>query len=102
MMQILFTRIITYLYNDCYSVVLPIKSFYTKGIKPGHIPSAKNIPYGTVVDKTAGTLKSPEELKEMFVSSGIDLEQPLVASCGSGKCYMTHLSLYVSVVCKIY
>lgn len=54
------------------------------GIKPGHIPSAKNIPYGTVVDKTAGTMKSPEELKEMFVSSGIDLEQPLVASCGSG------------------
>lgn len=47
-------------------------------------------------------MKSPEELKEMFVSSGIDLEQPLVASCGSGKCYMTHLSLYVSVVCKIY
>ncbi|XP_022313271.2 3-mercaptopyruvate sulfurtransferase-like [Crassostrea virginica] len=54
------------------------------GIKPGHIPSAKNIPYGSVVDKNKGTLKSPEELKKIFHSVGVDLEQPLVASCGSG------------------
>lgn len=74
-----------------------IYSSYTKGIKPGHIPTAKNIPYGTVVDKTARTLKSPEELKEMFVSSGIDLEQPLVASCGSGKHYLTHLRSFVCI-----
>lgn len=54
------------------------------GIKPGHIPLAKNIPYGEVVDKNTGTLKSPEELEEMFLKTGIDLKQPIVASCGSG------------------
>jgi thiosulfate/3-mercaptopyruvate sulfurtransferase len=28
--------------------------------------------------------KSPEELKEIFLNSGVDLEKPVVTSCGSG------------------
>lgn len=30
-------------------------------------------------------IKSPEELKKVFADRGVDLTQPVVASCGSGK-----------------
>jgi thiosulfate/3-mercaptopyruvate sulfurtransferase len=52
------------------------------GLAAGHIPGAANVPVG---DLTANNvLKSPEELQSIFTAAGIDLEKPVVTSCGSG------------------
>ena len=53
------------------------------GVEPGHIPGARNIPYAACY-RDDGTFKSPEELRALFQQAGADLEQPFVASCGSG------------------
>jgi thiosulfate/3-mercaptopyruvate sulfurtransferase len=53
------------------------------GVKPGHIPGAKNIHYATLLNDD-GTLKPHKELAQIFVSTGINLEKPITTSCGSG------------------
>lgn len=50
---------------------------------PGHIPGSKNIPQGRFFDAD-GTWKSPEAIRAVFADAGLDLSQPLVATCGSG------------------
>ncbi|KAM5148853.1 3-mercaptopyruvate sulfurtransferase-like [Mantella aurantiaca] len=54
-----------------------------EGIEPGHIPGTVNIPFPSFLTEE-GIEKSPEELRCIFLDKGIDLSQPLVASCGSG------------------
>lgn len=51
--------------------------------RQGHIPGSKNLPYTELINKD-GTLKSAEELRAAFEARGIDINQPVVASCGSG------------------
>ncbi|BFZ12464.1 hypothetical protein BsWGS_15505 [Bradybaena similaris] len=52
--------------------------------KPGgHIPGAKNIPYGSLFNED-GTLKSKDEIEKLFTGAGIDLQRPLVSSCQTG------------------
>jgi thiosulfate/3-mercaptopyruvate sulfurtransferase len=53
------------------------------GLRPGHIPGAHNVPYGSLLNKD-GTLKSPAEIEKVFRAAGVDLARPIVASCGSG------------------
>ena len=53
------------------------------GVAPGHIPGARNLPYSDLYTKD-GTLKSPEEIRGLFLAAGVDPEKPFVASCGSG------------------
>lgn len=53
------------------------------GMASGHIPSARNVPLGTLY-QADGTLKSDEELAAAFVAAGIDPGEAFVASCGSG------------------
>lgn len=53
------------------------------GIAGGHIPGARNLPFGQLYDED-GTFKSPEELRRLFNEAGLDPEQPFIASCGSG------------------
>lgn len=53
------------------------------GVRPGHIPGSANIPY-TELTEADGTLKSPEALKRLFASRGIDPARPCVTTCGSG------------------
>lgn len=50
---------------------------------PGHIPGSKNIPYGRFFE-TDGTWKAPDAIRAVFEGAGLDLEKPLVATCGSG------------------
>ncbi|MBU2532756.1 MAG: 3-mercaptopyruvate sulfurtransferase [Alphaproteobacteria bacterium] len=54
-----------------------------KGLRSGHMPGAINIPFPTLLNDD-GTLKSAEELKEVFASAGVNLQKPVTASCGSG------------------
>ncbi len=53
------------------------------GVRGGHIPGSRNIPYAQLVDDR-GLLRSPAELRATIANAGIDTKQPLIASCGSG------------------
>lgn len=53
------------------------------GLASGHIPGARNLPYPGLFAPD-GTWKAPEALRAAFVAAGIDLDQPMIASCGSG------------------
>lgn len=52
------------------------------GLRSGHIPNSRNIPVTLLSEN--GTLKSPEALKEIFAERGVDLNEPIITSCGSG------------------
>lgn len=53
------------------------------GVRSGHMPGAANVHYATLL-KPDGTLKSPDEIAEVFAASGIDVKKPVITSCGSG------------------
>ena len=53
------------------------------GIAPGHIPGARNLPFGLLY-REDGRFKPIDEMKRLFAEAGIDPERPFVASCGSG------------------
>ncbi|HEY8698223.1 MAG TPA: 3-mercaptopyruvate sulfurtransferase [Rhizomicrobium sp.] len=53
------------------------------GVERGHIPGSRNIPYTELVAED-GTMRPPGSLREIMQSRGIDLERPIVTTCGSG------------------
>lgn len=53
------------------------------GVVPGHIPGARNLPYGQFFHPD-GTWKREGTLRAVFESEGIEVERPIVATCGSG------------------
>jgi thiosulfate/3-mercaptopyruvate sulfurtransferase len=53
------------------------------GVRAGHMPGARNIHYATLLAPD-GTLKPPAELARLFAQGGIDVEKPVITSCGSG------------------
>ena len=53
------------------------------GIRSGHIPSSINLPYSELVGPD-GTILPPNALRRRLEAAGIDLSQPIVATCGSG------------------
>lgn len=53
------------------------------GLRSGHIPSSKSLPFTTLVNAD-GTLKPTAELRQVFAKAGVDIDRPVVASCGSG------------------
>jgi thiosulfate/3-mercaptopyruvate sulfurtransferase len=53
------------------------------GLRGGHIPGARSLPYGELVG-AEGTLLAPDDLRSRFALAGVDLSRPIVASCGSG------------------
>ncbi|XP_046549008.1 thiosulfate sulfurtransferase-like [Haliotis rubra] len=50
----------------------------------GHIPGAVNIPYPTLFKEDAISLKSKEELLQVFQSAGVKLDQPMTSTCYIG------------------
>ncbi|XP_038690543.1 thiosulfate/3-mercaptopyruvate sulfurtransferase 1, mitochondrial-like isoform X3 [Tripterygium wilfordii] len=54
-----------------------------KGIRSGHVPGSKCIPFPQLLDASQ-TLLPPDELKKRFDQEGISLESPVVTSCGTG------------------
>lgn len=52
------------------------------GLKGGHIPGSLNVPVSLLTED--GAMKSPEALRTLFAERGVDLERPLITSCGSG------------------
>jgi thiosulfate/3-mercaptopyruvate sulfurtransferase len=53
------------------------------GLRTGHIPGARNVPYTDVLN-TDGTMKPLPDLKRVFDAAGVDLTRPVITSCGSG------------------
>ncbi|MEN4705988.1 3-mercaptopyruvate sulfurtransferase [Pantoea agglomerans] len=52
------------------------------GLHRGHIPNSLNVPWNSLVEQ--GKLKLEAELQTLFADAGVDITQPVVASCGSG------------------
>jgi thiosulfate/3-mercaptopyruvate sulfurtransferase len=53
------------------------------GVRAGHMPGALNLPFSNLLN-TDGTLKRGAALEEAFRAAGVDLERPVITSCGSG------------------
>lgn len=54
-----------------------------KGIRSGHVPGSKCIPFPRMLDASQ-TLLPAAELKKQFEKEGISLDTPVVTSCGTG------------------
>jgi thiosulfate/3-mercaptopyruvate sulfurtransferase len=52
------------------------------GIRSGHIPGSLNVPSSTLIEN--GKLLPPDRLKQAFAAGGVDLDRPIITSCGSG------------------
>jgi len=52
------------------------------GVRSGHIPGSVNVPYTQLVEN--GHLLPPDRLKQAFAAGGVDLDQPIITTCGSG------------------
>jgi thiosulfate/3-mercaptopyruvate sulfurtransferase len=52
--------------------------------RAGHIPGAKNIPWGRAANED-GTFKSAEELKELYGAAGVQEGTPTIAYCRIGE-----------------
>lgn len=52
------------------------------GVRGGHMPGAANVHFRTLL--TEGSFKPPEQLREIFAGAGVDVQKPIVTSCGTG------------------
>jgi len=52
------------------------------GLRPGHIPRSYNVPYDRLLEN--GRLASRERIVAAFTSAGVDIDKPIITSCGSG------------------
>jgi thiosulfate/3-mercaptopyruvate sulfurtransferase len=53
-----------------------------QGVRSGRMPGSKNVPVAGVVENDR--LASPEKIKAAFAEGGVDPDQPIITSCGSG------------------
>ncbi|MEW5423892.1 3-mercaptopyruvate sulfurtransferase [Amorphus sp. 3PC139-8] len=54
-----------------------------KGIRSGHMPGAYNLPYTNLIGPD-GSLRSVDALYTAFADAGVDLDKPVITTCGSG------------------
>ncbi|QTL38824.1 3-mercaptopyruvate sulfurtransferase [Xenorhabdus budapestensis] len=52
------------------------------GLRMGHIPGSKNVPWTALIED--GRYKSPDEIEQIFKHQSVDLNRPIITSCGSG------------------
>jgi len=52
------------------------------GIRSGHMPGALNVPVTELIED--GRLVAPEKIAERFNAGGVDVNKPVITSCGSG------------------
>jgi len=52
------------------------------GLARGHMPGAINVPSSALIEE--GRLLAPERLTKVFRDSGVDLDKPVITTCGSG------------------
>ena len=54
-----------------------------EGLRSGHIPKSRNVPFNMLLNEDQ-TMKSPETCRKIFEEAGIDLDKPVITTCGSG------------------
>lgn len=52
------------------------------GVRSGHMPGALNVPATSLVEN--GKLLPPDRLRQAFAAGGVDIDKPVIVSCGSG------------------
>ncbi len=52
------------------------------GLRSGHIPGSLNLPWRDVVQ--SGEIKPAGEIMTLMAQAGVDVERPVITSCGSG------------------
>jgi thiosulfate/3-mercaptopyruvate sulfurtransferase len=52
------------------------------GVRTGHIPGSFSVPSSALIEN--GALVSPERLRQAFAAGGVDIDKPIITSCGSG------------------
>jgi len=52
------------------------------GVRGGHMPGAANVHFRTLL--ADGSFKPPAQLREIFAAAGVDVQKPIVTSCGTG------------------
>ena len=56
---------------------------FRPNIAGGHIPGSRNLPYSLLFAHD-GTFCSPKDLRRAFAEAGVDLDKPVVTTCGGG------------------
>lgn len=54
-----------------------------EGLRSGHIPGSRNVFFKALLNDD-GTLKSEAGLRKVFEQAGVDLDKPIITTCGSG------------------
>ena len=54
------------------------------GVRSGHIPGSINVPFDRMTDKETRRFLDADALRRVFEEAGVDLNKPIVTSCGSG------------------
>lgn len=54
-----------------------------ESLRGGHMPGARNVPSSELLAPD-GTMKTAVQLAEIFEKAGVDINRPVVTSCGSG------------------
>lgn len=53
------------------------------GLRAGHIPGARSLPWSDLLNPDA-TMKDEAGLRAALAAAGVDLDKPVITSCGSG------------------
>lgn len=60
------------------------RSLHNVGLRLGHIPGSRNVPYTMLSDPETGRIKPKDQLLRIFEDSKVDILDPVVCTCGSG------------------
>ncbi len=55
-----------------------------EGVRAGRIPGSVNLYWATLLDPKTKTLLPPAELEQRFNAAGVEIDKPMMLSCGSG------------------
>ena len=55
-----------------------------KNLKKGHVKGSKNLPFSKMINSENNTFKKKAELEKIFINHGINPNEKLAFSCGSG------------------
>lgn len=54
-------------------------------VRAGHVPGAKNVPWGRAVDPKTGKFLPKDQLAKLYADAGIDGKQPIITYCRIGE-----------------
>ncbi|MEN8194954.1 MAG: 3-mercaptopyruvate sulfurtransferase [Pseudomonadota bacterium] len=55
-----------------------------EGLPSGHAPGTINLPFTRMLDKADKTMLPADKIRKAFEDAGVDLDKPMLTSCGSG------------------